>query len=395
MRVVRVTPLGVVALVLLAACTPASAPSDAPVARSSERPAPPSSAPEPWRTDFERLAESVSLDQFVRALPERDAIAALVRPAVVPAATVDWIADDEPVIAVERGGEWRAYPLQVLLWHEIVNDELGGEPTVVTFCPLCHTAVVFDARLDGEPLEFGVTGYLRRSDLVMYDRATESWWQQATGVALVGEHAGRHLEILPSSLVAWSAFSDAHPESGVIDRSATGHDLPYGKNPYPGWDRVERNPFLGAAQLESCEGADGCLDPKERVGVVSVNGETVVFPFRELAAAGGLAERQIGGAPVVVWWQPSVRTVLDNALIERSDQVGTVVAFDRRVGGEVLSFELVGEVLTDTVDGSAWRPLGEPISGVGERLVRLQVDTPYWFGFAAFGAGYDVWWGEE
>jgi hypothetical protein len=348
-----------------------------------------------WTTDFSRLADGVSLNDFVRALPQRDVIPALERPAVVSVTDVGWLGDDEPVIAVERNGEWRAYPLQILLWHEIVNDVLGGQPVVVTFCPLCHTAVVFDPHLDGAQLDFGVSGYLRRSDLVMYDRQTESWWQQATGLGLVGDHAGRHLEILPSSLVAWSDFAGAHPEAGVLDRS-TGYERPYGTNPYPGWDRVERNPFLGGNQLETCEGGDGCLDPKERVGVVTVNGQTMVFPFRRLAATGGLVEAEIGGVPVLVWWQPEVRTVLDNELIDRSDQVGTVIAFDRRKGDMVRSFELRGATLIDAETGSQWNSLGEATAGprAGERLPRLQVDTPYWFAFAAFGAGYQVWPGE-
>ncbi|MGH2455639.1 MAG: DUF3179 domain-containing protein, partial [Candidatus Limnocylindria bacterium] len=345
-----------------------------------------------WRTDFGRLADGVSLDDFVRALPRRDGIPALHQPAVVTAAEVDWIGDDEPVIAVERNGQWRAYPLQVLLWHEVVNDVLGDEPTVVTFCPLCHTAVVFDARVEGVALDFGVSGYLRRSDLVMYDRQTETWWQQATGVGLVGTHAGRHLEILPSSLVAWFEFRSAHPDAGVVDR-ATGYDRPYGQNPYPGWDRVERNPFFKEAELLACEGGDGCLDAKERVAVVSADGETLVFPFRRLAAAGGLVETEVGGLPVVVWWQPGVRSVLGNELIERGDQVGTAVAFDRRQAGATLSFELRGSTLVDRNTGSSWNMLGEATAGAlaGESLRPLQVDTPYWFGFAAFGQGYRVW----
>lgn len=386
----RGSVLALVAALLLAACAgpaPATQPS------TSVRPVP-SNSPiaDPWQTDFDRLAEHVALDDFVRALPWRDAIPALSRPAVVPASEIGWILDDEPVIAVERNGTWRAYPLQILLWHEIVNDVVDGQPIVVTFCPLCHTAVVFDARLDEESLEFGVTGYLRRSDLVMYDRQTESWWQQATGVGLIGTHAGRHLEILPSSLVAWSEFRAAHPDADVLDR-ATGYDRPYGRNPYPGWDVVERNPFFKEAELLGCEGAEGCVDPKERVAVVSANGETVVLPFRRLADAGGLVELDLGGLPVVVWWQPGVRSVLDSELIERSDQAGTAVAFDRRNDDAVLSFELRGGVLVDAQSGTEWNSLGEAIVGphTGRRLLRVQVDTPYWFAFAAFGEGYRIW----
>lgn len=390
MNVPRGGVLAIIAALLLAAC---AGPAPVPQQPASGRPVA-SNSPivDPWRTDFDRLADHVSLDDFIRALPWRDAIPALSRPAVVPASGISWILDDEPVIAVERNGTWRAYPLQILLWHEIVNDLVDGEPIVVTFCPLCHTAVVFDARLDEEALEFGVTGYLRRSDLVMYDRQTETWWQQATGVGLIGTHAGRHLEILPSSLVAWSEFRTAHPDADVLDR-ATGYDRPYGRNPYPGWDLVEGNPYFKMAELLACEGAEGCVDPKERVAVVSANGETVVLPFRRLADAGGLVDLNLGGLPVVVWWQPGVRSVLGNQLIERSDQVGTVVAFDRRYDDAVLSFELRGSVLADVQSGTEWNSLGEATAGPhsGGRLHRVQVDTPYWFAFAAFGEGYRIW----
>lgn len=345
-----------------------------------------------WRTDFGRAADGVTARDFVRAVPVRDAIPALDNPRLVPASSVDWIGPDEPVIAVEAGGEWRAYPLQIMLWHEIANDVLGGRPIAVTFCPLCHTAVVFDRRLAGSRLDFGVSGYLRRSDLVMYDRQTESWWQQATGIGLLGIHAGSRLELLPSSLVAWASFTAAHPGATVLDRE-TGHSRPYGRNPYPGWDRTVWNPFLDDAQLEPCDGAPGCLDPKERVGVVSAGGETLVLPFRDLAEAGGLVQDRVGGVPVVVWWVPDVRSVLDNELLNRNDQVGTMVAFDRRVDGRTLDFEIRDGALAELSGRNAWDSLGEPAVAGAASLTRLQIDTPYWFGFAAFGHGYRIWGG--
>lgn len=384
----------IVATAVLTAC---ASPSIAPVVTSPT----PSASASPtsggaWQTDFDRLADGVSMDQFVRAVASTDAIPALRHPAVVAASRVDWLAEDEPVIAVERNGQWRAYPLQIMLWHEIVNDVLGDEPIVVTFCPLCHTSVAFDPRLDGVTLDFGVSGYLRRSDLVMYDVQTETWWQQATGIGLVGTHAGHHLEFLPSSVVAWSEFRDAHPEATVVGRE-TGYDREYGRNPYPGWDRVERIPFFKKGELLFCDGDEGCLDAKERVAVVRANGETVVFPFRHVASAGGLVETEVGGVPVAVWWRPAVRTVLNNALIERADQVGTVVAFDRRLADDVLSFEQVNGTLVDDQTATAWNALGEGSTGklAGERLARLVVDTPYWFGFAAFGHDFATWPPEE
>lgn len=386
---IPIVPLALLALMLvLAACT--ASPAERSVQPRTERAG--DEVPAGWRTDFALLAPGVRLDEFVRAAAGRDAIPALDDPAVTSVASADWIGETEPVIAVAAAGEWRAYPLQILLWHEIANDTLGGEPIAVTFCPLCYTSVVFDRRYAGSVLDFGVTGYLRRSDLVMYDRQTETWWQQATGVGLAGRHAGEHLTILASSIVAWRDFVAAHPDATVLDR-ATGFDRPYGRNPYPGWDRMDRNPFLGGAQLEPCEGADGCLDPKERVAVLTVNGRTVVYRFRTVVEAGGLIHDEVGPTLVVVWWLPQVSSVLDNELIERSDQVGSIVAFDRRHDGDVLTFALRDGQLYDAGTGTRWDSLGRATAGpaVGAQLRRLHIDTPYWFGFAAFGAGYEIW----
>jgi hypothetical protein len=149
-----------------------------------------------WQTDFSQ--HSVPLSEFQSGGPPRDGIPPIDNPRYVSPAEADtWLAPDEPVIAValEQDDEHvvaRAYPLQILLWHEIVNDTLGETPVTVTFCPLCYTAVAYDRRLEpgGTIYDFGTTGNLRHSDLVMWDRQTESWWQQFSGEAIVGELTG-------------------------------------------------------------------------------------------------------------------------------------------------------------------------------------------------------------
>jgi len=127
--------------------------------------------------------------------------------------------DREPVIVVERGAAARAYPLQILVWHEIVNDRLAGRPIAVTYCPLCNSGVVFDRRVDGRDLTFGTTGKLRRSDLVMWDRQTESWWQQFSGDALVGTLTGRRLRMLASQTLSWRDFKHIYPRGTVLSRT--------------------------------------------------------------------------------------------------------------------------------------------------------------------------------
>ena len=148
------------------------------------------SATRGWNTNWNK--HTIDYDELLSGGPPRDGIPSIDEPEFVsPDEAEEWLADNEPVIALEIDGDARAYPLQILTWHEIVNDTVGGVPVAVTFCPLCNSAITFDRRLDGEIYEFGTSGLLRNSDLVMYDRTTESLWQQFTGEAIVGDLVGR------------------------------------------------------------------------------------------------------------------------------------------------------------------------------------------------------------
>jgi hypothetical protein len=142
----------------------------------------------------------------------------------------EWLRPQEPVVLVQVDDDARAYPLQILTWHEIVNDTVGGLPLTVTFCPLCNTAIAFERTLDGRVLDFGTTGRLRFSNLIMYDRQTESWWQQAGGDAIAGELAGSQLTFYPATIIAWDEFRAAHPEGQVLSRE-TGFGRNYGATP--------------------------------------------------------------------------------------------------------------------------------------------------------------------
>lgn len=135
----------------------------------------------------------------------------------------EWLEAVEPVVLVRVGDEARAYPIQILMWHEIVNDSLGGKPLMVSFCPLCNTAIAFEREFDGQILDFGTTGRLRYSNLIMYDRQTETWWQQATGDAIAGEYAGAQLAFYPASIISWADFKAAYPNSTVLSHE-TGHN---------------------------------------------------------------------------------------------------------------------------------------------------------------------------
>lgn len=330
-----------------------------------------------WRTDFTK--HSVPLSEILPGGPPRDGIPPIDTPKFLPATVGEaFLRDIEPVIVLVLNGDARAYPIRVLIWHEIVNDTVGGVPVAVTFCPLCNTALVFDRRLAGHVLDFGTTGNLRYSDLVMYDRQTESWWQQATGEAIVGELTGKRLEFLPAVIVAWHVFKTAYPH-GLVLSQETGHERPYGINPYVGYDDAAQPPFLFRGS------PDGRLLPKERVVTVSVNGEDAAYPFTVLQRL-RVVNDVVGGVPVVVLWQPGTTSALDAEVIRESRDVGAATVYRTTVAGRQLTFRAAGDTITDVETGSHWTLLGHSLAGplAGQQLEPVIHGTHFWFAWAAF-----------
>jgi hypothetical protein len=280
-----------------------------------------------WRTDFSK--SSVSFDEFMSGGPGKDGIPAVDNPRFVDAADVDFLEDREPVIELVVEGNARAYPIQILIWHEIVNDVVGGVPVAVTFCPLCNTAIAFDRRVDEQTLDFGTTGNLRNSDLVMYDRQTESWWQQFGGEAVVGEFTGSELEQLPSRVVAWADFRREHPAGKVLSR-VTGVSRPYGENPYFGYDSVDSPPIFPTKHAD-----DDRLPPKERVVFIERGDEAVVVPFSTLRKK-KVVRVEVGGSRLVVRWRPGVASSLDQDTVAAGRDAG---AAEVREGGRLVSFD--------------------------------------------------------
>lgn len=277
-----------------------------------------------WKTDFSR--HIVPLGEFESGGPGKDGIPALSNPRLVPARAVDFIASREPMIEFGVGRDVRAYPLQIMVWHELVNDRVGGVPVLVTFCPLCNTAIAFDRRVRGRTLDFGTTGKLRKSDLVMYDRQTESWWQQFGGEAVVGRYAGKRLRQLPARIVSWDEFRRNHPEGLVLMRD-TGHSRDYGQNPYSGYDDVSSSPIFPAAHA-----ADDRLPPKERVVFVEHAGRSAVVPYSVLGRR-KVVRIRLGGRLLDVRWRGGVASALDDPSIPSGRDVGAadVFANGRRV----------------------------------------------------------------
>jgi hypothetical protein len=330
-----------------------------------------------WETDFSK--HSVPLSEFQSGGPPRDGIPPVDEPKPTSQADAEaWLSEREPVLVVEVADQVRAYPVQILVWHEIVNDMLGGRPIAVTYCPLCNSSLVFDRRVGDRTLTFGTTGNLRRSDLVMWDRQTESWWQQLSAEAVVGELTGTRLKVLPSQTLSWADFKRIHPGGDVLSRD-TGAQRDYGSTPYVGYDRPDTEPFLFDGET------DDRLPPKERVVAIFTEDETVVVPFSRLKRE-PVVQTEAGGHPVVVFYKRGVQSPFDEPSITGSRDIGTAAAFDRRLGGRRLSFERRAGGFVDRETGSRWDIAGRAVAGelAGERLEPVRHDQQFWFALAAF-----------
>ncbi len=269
-------------------------------------------------TDFSRAA--VPFDEILSGSVPRDGIPAITAPAMIPVGRAAGLDPREPVMTLEiDGAAGRAYPIRYLTWHEIVNDDLGGWPVAVTFCPLCNSGLVFNRRVAGATLEFGVSGLLRHSDLIMYDRQTFSWWQQFTGEAIVGRMTGTQLDTLVSWMESWGAFRERNPDGFVMAEPAGGL-RPYGRNPYIGYD--SGRPFLYRA-----EDPPHGIHPLARVLRVGDR----AWPLDRLAAAGELVE-----AGLRITWTAGTASALDTADIAAGRDVGTLRVRDARTGVDVV-----------------------------------------------------------
>jgi hypothetical protein len=325
------------------------------------------------RTNF--CMHSVPYNQFQSGGPPPDGIPAIDSPEFESTTQADdWLEDDMPVMFFEKDGDARAYPLAIMIWHEIVNDEVGGVPVALTFCPLCNATIAFDRTLpDGTVLDFGTTGNLRNSDLVMYDRQTFSWWQQFTGEAIVGDLTGTQLEFLPSQIVAWRDFKEAYPNGKVLSRE-TGHLRAYGSNPYAGYDSVNSNPFFPIPG-----GGDDRLLPMERV--VALEGEKVAYPFSFLEEL-NVVNDIVDGDPVVVLWKSGTESTFGN----NGPDTGSSGVFGRELNGQVLTFTSTDRGFKDEQTGTTWNLLGQGLDGPleGEQLKRIISAEHFWFAWSIF-----------
>jgi hypothetical protein len=329
----------------------------------------------------------------------------------------DWLGEREPVILMRLGGEARIYPLQILTWHEIANDTLGGVPVAVTFCPLCNSALAFDRRVpatqeqvdalrvdghrvDAAPLPddlrerleaqtgapapelavevtYGVSGLLYLSNMLMFDDTTRTLWSQLVGEGVVGELAGGHIVRYTAQIVSFAEASASEPEALVLSRE-TGFVRSYGQNPYVGYDEVGSPAFLFRGEF------DGRLAPKDRV--VSIDGpEPVAYPFDHLREV-RVVNDTVAGAPTLVLWQGGTATAVGGPVIAQAADVGAVGVFRPVVEGRTLTFTADDDGFTDAETLSRWDITGRATAGELEGTILESVphDNTLWFAWAAF-----------
>ena len=226
--------------------------------------------------------------------PPKDGNPSIDKPAFTPLAKYKGAVASEPVISFAHKGDARAYPLRVLIWHEIVNDTVGGLPVSVTYCSLCNSSIVFDRRLGDKILDFGTTGKLRNSEMVMYDRQTETWWQQFTGTGIGGELNGKTLKILPARVESLAMFRARYPKGNVLVPNDPNF-RPYGNNPYMGYD-TSRRPFLYRGEM-----------PEEIAPLAYVvKVDKQAWPLEKLQKAG-----KIVAGDLTVTWTKGLNSALD------------------------------------------------------------------------------------
>lgn len=310
----------------------------------------------------------VPLDKIRSGGPPKDGIPSIDDPKFVRATDATFVADKDIVIGLEINGDVRAYPLFILVWHEIVNDKVGDIPVAVTYCPLCYTNQVFERILDGKEVEFGTSGKLYNSNLVMYDRLTDSYWSQALGQAIKGELAGQKLNIIPFDVITWSDWKNIHPDTLVLT-TETGYVRAYSVDPYGDY-------YTDPQIIFPVDNKDDRMHPKEIILGFHKDGIYKAYKQQDVESSIVIND-QVNNEPILLASQFS----------------GNVRAFDRTVGEEVLEFIYKDNKIFDTKTNSEWNYDGVAVSGnlVGTKLNRLGFNPGFWFEWVAFHPQTEVY----
>ncbi len=321
--------------------------------------------------------------------PPPDGIPPIDDPQFISVSAADaWLNDVEPVLVVDVDGDVRAYPIQIMMWHEIVNDTVGGVPLAVTYCPLCNSALSFERVVRGVETTFGTSGNLFNANLVMYDRATESLWNQLDGRAVIGVLTGEVLKQVPSSTMSWGTFKDSRPDAKVLDRDRTGASRAYGTNPYTGLDDPNGQPFLFNGDI------DVRAKAMQRIVAIENNGAAIAWTLDAISSDDSAlaTAAEFNGEPLTILWQAGESSALDSSDITAGRDVGTVGVFSAVVDGEVLTFQADGDSFIDDQTSSVWNIFGEAETGplAGTTLDPVTFVRTFWFSWAAFRPGTEL-----
>ncbi len=326
--------------------------------------------------------------EIISGGPPPDGIPPIDDPVFVGIDVADgWLEDSEPIVVLDIDGDARAYPVQIMIWHEIVNDTVGGVPVSVTYCPLCNSAATYIRVVRGNETSFGTSGRLFASALVMYDRATESLWTHFDGVAVVGVLTGDELESIPSPLLSWADFMAAYPDGQVLDRDSTGFARRYGANPYVGYDDEETQPFLFVGDV------DGRAAAKQRIVGVTIGDDAKAYSLDAVSDGAAKASHDlVGGQEIVIFWKSGQATALEDGSVAGGRDVGSVGVFVPVADGRSLTFSADGDAFTDAETGSSWNVTGQATTGplAGSQLERLDHLDTFWFAWATYQPGTEL-----
>ncbi len=312
----------------------------------------------------------IPLDKIKSGGPPKDGIPSIDNPEFVVASEEYHVSDSDIVIGLEINGDARAYPLSILVWHEIVNDDVGNVPVAVTYCPLCFTNQVFERVINDQEVEFGTSGKLYNSNLVMYDRLTNSYWSQALGKAIIGELSGYQLNIIPFDVITWGDWKNLHPDTLVLTTN-TGHVRAYGVDPYGGY-------YTDTRVIFPVDNIDDRIHPKEIILGFNDGKIYKAYKQQDLESA-VIINDQINNNPIFL-----VSLYSENAR-----------AFERTVDGKILEFFIEDDIIIDKETRSEWSYDGIAISGLleGAELNRVPFNPGFWFEWTAFHPDTEVYGG--
>ncbi len=247
---------------------------------------------------FQVESHTIPLENILSGGPPRDGIPALLNPHFVPVDQVDFLTDQDRVLASLESKDQKAYPIKILNWHEIVNDTLDGKPVLITYCPLCGTGMGFKRKIDGDLFTFGVSGLLYQSDVLMFDHQTESLWSQIAMKAVTGISMGKKLEPIFLEHTTWGAWKGAHP-SGLVLSQQTGHTRDYHRDPYSAYRQSKQLMFPSGLK-------NAKFHPKEWVLGVEIQGQYKAYPFSEMQNFTTPILDSLNGQELIVCWDPEI-----------------------------------------------------------------------------------------